>query len=227
MLLRDPSFSVAEPSDENEICIEDLFHPLIPNAVKNSIKFTCQKNICLLTGANMSGKSTFMKSIGLSIYLAQLGFPVPAKYMRFKLMDGIITSINLTDDLNLGYSHFYSEIKRIKTVAENLNKKQRLLVVFDELFRGTNLQDASEGSIEIINALSTIDKESFFVFSSHIYEIVNSLEKNNNIFFKYFKTQKNGDQFIRDYKLYDGSSMERFGMKLIKQERIIELIKAM
>src|SRR3546814_20833413 len=77
-----------------------------------------------------------------------LGFPVPATRMRTCVLDGLITTINLADNIGAGYSHFYTEVKRVKLVAERIQQTDRLLVIFDELFRGTNVKEAYERSAE-------------------------------------------------------------------------------
>lgn len=104
----------------------------------------------------MSGKSTFLKTIGLHIYLAHLGFPVPAKKLKISIFDGLFTTINLADNLNLGYSHFYSEVKKVKDIVLKINSKKNLIVIFDELFRGTNVKDAYDASLIIISTLAKI-----------------------------------------------------------------------
>ena len=98
----------------------------------------------------MAGKSTFLKALGVAIYISHLGFPVPAEKMSTTIYNGIITTINLSDNMNRGYSHFYSEVRRVKEVANKLKEKNRLLVIFDELFRGTNVKDAFDASLLII-----------------------------------------------------------------------------
>jgi DNA mismatch repair ATPase MutS len=79
----------------------DSFHPFLPEPVKNSFEFTDHSNVCFLTGPNMSGKSTFLKTMGLLVYLSHLGLPVPAKKYTTSIFEGLITTINLSDNLNL------------------------------------------------------------------------------------------------------------------------------
>lgn len=111
----------------------------------------------------MAGKSTFLKSIGLSVFISHLGFPVPATKMTTSIYNGIVSTINLSDNLNKGLSHFYSEVKRVKETALKLKESKKLLVIFDELFRGTNVKDASDASLLIIAAFSKIKKSTFLV----------------------------------------------------------------
>ena len=155
------------------------------NAVPNSIHVTTDSNIIFLTGANMAGKSTFMKSLSIAMFLAHAGFPVAAKKMEFAVLDGVYTTINLPDNLGMGASHFYAEVLRVKKMAQELSLKKDLFIVFDELFRGTNVKDAYEATIAITTAFAK-KRKSIFVISTHIIEAGDVLkEKCSNISFVY------------------------------------------
>ncbi|HBG57719.1 MAG TPA: DNA mismatch repair protein, partial [Porphyromonadaceae bacterium] len=120
------SFADVQPSDCNILKIDRLFHPLLADPVANTIEVTPQSNVIFLTGANMAGKSTFMKSFGIAVYLAHLGFPVPAREMTFSVRSGMYTTINLPDNLNQGYSHFYAEVLRLKKIANSINHARNM-----------------------------------------------------------------------------------------------------
>ncbi len=104
----------------------------------------------------MAGKSTFMKSFGIAVYLAHMGFPVPAAGMKFSVLNGMYTTINLPDNINKGYSHFYAEVVRVRKVAESIGNSKNLLVIFDELFRGTNVKDAYDATVAVTGLLPQI-----------------------------------------------------------------------
>jgi DNA mismatch repair protein MutS len=87
-------------SSNNNFQIKGLFHPFLENPVDNDFEISEGKNMCFLTGPNMAGKSTFLKSVGVSLYLSQIGFPVPAKYMKTSVFNGLLTTINLSDNIN-------------------------------------------------------------------------------------------------------------------------------
>src|SRR5690606_2267156 len=146
-VLQELSFPEYWDASTPQIEITGLFHPLVKNPVPNDWALSGSKSLCFLTGPNMAGKSTFLKSLGLSVYLAHLGFPVPAKSMRTTVYQGLVTTINLSDHMERGYSHFYSEVNRIKEVALMINSRKRMFVIFDELFRGTNVKDAHDASL--------------------------------------------------------------------------------
>lgn len=121
--------------------------------------------------------------LSVSVYLAHVGFPIPASAAQISLLSGLYTTINLSDNLNRGYSHFYSEVLRIKFIAERLKNKSNMLVVFDELFRGTNVKDAHDGSLAILSAFSKI-RTCFFAISTHIIEIADELADQPSILFR-------------------------------------------
>lgn len=212
-------------SDTPELEVTGLFHPLLKNAKSYDFEIGKECNMFFLTGPNMAGKSTFLKSIGLSIFISHLGFPVPASKMTTSIYNGIVSTINLSDNLSKGLSHFYSEVKRVKETALKLKEKKKLFVIFDELFRGTNVKDASDASLLIIESFSKIKKSTFFV-STHITEIATELSKSNTIRFKYFDSKLVNNKPTYDYKLKDGISHERLGMYIVQNEKIVEILKS-
>jgi DNA mismatch repair ATPase MutS len=203
--------------------IEEFYHPLLENAVPYSIEINESANLCFLTGPNMAGKSTFLKSVGLSVYLAHIGFPIPARKMTTTIYNGIVTTINLSDYINVGYSHFYSEVNRIKETILKIKDKKRLFVIFDELFRGTNVKDAFDGSLLIIKSFANIPESTFFI-STHITEVAEKVKELSNIQFKYFDSKLVDNIPIYEYKLESGISHERLGMYILKNEKIVEIL---
>lgn len=201
------------------------YHPLVPNAVSNDISITEKDNMIFLTGANMAGKSTFMKTFGIAVYLAHIGFPVPAKSMRFVIQDGMFTTINLADNLNMGFSHFYAEVARVKKVAESINKNERLIVIFDELFRGTNVKDAHEATVAVMDAFAG-NRQCIFIISTHIVEAGEDLKKlRDNIKFLYLPTIMEGNNPQYTYKVKEGITSDRHGMLIIQNEQILDILK--
>jgi DNA mismatch repair protein MutS len=217
------AYPVIVNNDECTLSFEGLFHPLLTQPVANDIDFSTNANLCFMTGANMAGKSTLLKSVGIAVLLAHIGFPVPASAMKTSLFNGLYTTINLSDNINAGHSHFYAEVLRIKEIAQNIQELKKVVVVFDELFRGTNVKDAYDASLQIIKALANI-KSCVFIVSTHIIEVGEQLKGTENIFFKCLKTTLNGTEAVYDYKLQDGITDERLGLKIIEDEGIFTLL---
>jgi hypothetical protein len=203
--------------------VREAFNPILSKPVSNSFTFERDSTICFVTGPNMAGKSTFLKTMGLMVYLAHLGFPVPAKSLKTTVFDGLFTTINLADNLNLGYSHFYSEVHRVKEIVVKINTEKNLFVIFDELFRGTNVKDAFDATLMIISALTKIQGNFFFI-STHILEVAEELEHLDSIVFNCFESELVDQVPVYDYKLKRGVSKERIGIFIIKQERIVEIL---
>jgi DNA mismatch repair ATPase MutS len=183
-------------------------------------------NFIFLTGANMAGKSTFIKSIGLNIFLAHIGLGVPAKSMTLSLFDGILTNINVTDNLAKGESFFYNEVQRIKNTVVRINDGRKWLVLIDELFKGTNIQDAMKCSTTVIRGLINI-RHALFVLSTHLYEIGEELKTYPNISFKYFETRANEFELEFSYQLKDGISNDRIGYLILQREGVVEILEGL
>ncbi|WP_065218883.1 MULTISPECIES: MutS-related protein [Butyricimonas] len=218
------AMAIARGNGENRIDLRGFSHPLMPGAVGNSIRIDREHNVLFLTGANMAGKSTLMKAFGIALYLAHMGFPVAAAAMEFTVHDGLYTSINMSDHLNMGYSHFYAEVARVKRVAEEVCSGKHLAVVFDELFKGTNVKDAYDATVAVMSAFGGSRNCSYMV-STHITEAGSALaEKSEHFRFMYLPTVMKGKVPTYTYRLTEGISSDRHGMMMVANERIVEII---
>ncbi|MDQ0106777.1 DNA mismatch repair ATPase MutS [Chitinophaga terrae (ex Kim and Jung 2007)] len=218
-------FVFPEALEEGDmLLLEGVYHPGVKNAVGNSITMNATQHVIFLTGANMAGKSTFLRSLSTAVYLAHMGFPVAAKRMQFRVLDGIYTTINLPDNLGMGASHFYAEVLRVKKIAGELHAGKSLLVIFDELFRGTNVKDAHEATVAVTGAF-TERKNSLFVISSHIVEAGEDLKQYPGTGFLYLPTRMNGLTPEYTYTLERGITDDRHGMIIIRNEGILDVLK--
>ena len=217
-------FPVPRPKGSGTLELEGVYHPELHAPVPNTLSMNADKTVVFLTGANMAGKSTFLRSFSTALYIAHMGFPVAAKRMEFAVMDEIYTTINLPDNLGIGASHFYAEVLRVKRMAIELGAGKSLFVVFDELFRGTNVKDAHEGTVEVTQAFAEM-KTSRFIISSHIVEAAAQLSKKSNIGFHYLPTVMNGSMPVYTYTLKEGVTDDRHGMIIIRNEGILETLK--
>ncbi|WP_372752878.1 hypothetical protein [Labilibaculum sp.] len=203
--------------------INGLFHPFLTSPIKNDFNILDGKNLCFVSGANMAGKSTFLKTVGLCVYLAHLGFPVPADEMKVSMFNGLYSTINISDDINRGFSHYYSEVRRVKEIALMIKEKKNVMVIFDELFRGTNVKDAFDATLMVAKGFSEI-KNSLFFISTHIVEVGRELEKLNSVDFKCFESYLRGAKAVYNYKLANGISTERLGLTILRSEKVMEII---
>lgn len=204
--------------------LEGVYHPALKDAVGNAFSMHAGRQVTFLTGANMAGKSTFLRSVSTAMYTAHMGFPVAATAMEFSVMDGMYTTINLPDNLGIGASHFYAEVLRVKKVATELSQGKSLFIVFDELFRGTNVKDAQEATVAVSRAFAG-RRTSMFIISSHIVEAGEALKQNSNIGFCYLPTRMRGHEPEYTYTLEEGITDDRHGMIIINKEGILDILK--
>jgi DNA mismatch repair ATPase MutS len=203
---------------------EGLYHVLLQNPLAYDMVMHQDENFLFLTGANMAGKSTLIKAVGSSVFLAHIGMGVPAKSMTLTIFDGLLSNINVMDNIAKGESYFYNEVQRIKNTIYKINDGKKWLVLIDELFKGTNVQDAMKCSLTVIKGLIKI-KNSLFILSTHLYEIGEELKQYPNIAFKYFETKVNEDQLEFTYQLKEGVSNDRIGYVILKREKVVDMLE--
>lgn len=218
------SYAQALPEEEYIFHAADLRHPSLEKAIGNALSLDRHRNVLFLTGANMAGKSTFMKSFGIALYLGHMGFPVAASEMVFSVKEGLYSSINVPDNLSLGHSHFYAEVQRVRTIAEEVSRSRSLVVVFDELFKGTNVKDAYEATLAVTEAFAEY-RNCCFIISTHIIEVGDALRRHDNLQFSYLPTVMEGPTARYTYQLKEGITSDRHGMMIIEQEGILEIIR--
>ena len=216
-----PSFT---RSEEPYLEVSALYHLLLPTPVSYDIQLDKAANFLFLTGANMAGKSTFIRAVGVSVFLAHVGMGVPAKEMRLSLFDGILSNINVVDNISKGESYFFNEVQRIRDTLVKISGKKKWLVLIDELFKGTNVQDAMKCSAAVIKGLIKI-QQSLFILSTHLYEIGDELKQYPNISFRYFETAVKDDQLEFSYQLKEGISNDRIGYLILKREKVVEMLE--
>ncbi len=206
--------------------VNGLYHVLLSKPVAYDVVMNRQTNFLFLTGANMAGKSTFIKSVGSAVFLAHIGMGVPAKKMELSLFDGMLSNINVIDNIAKGESYFFNEVQRIKATIQKVNDGRKWLILIDELFKGTNVQDAMKCSSTVIEGLLKI-KNSLFVLSTHLYEIAEALKVHPNIKFNYFETTVENDQLLFNYQLRQGISNDRLGYLILKKEGVVKMLEGL
>lgn len=201
-----------------------LRHPLLKDPTAYDITFDKSRNFLVLTGANMSGKTTFMRALGVGALLAHLGMGVPARSMRISFLQGIITNMQVEDNILKGESYFYAEVQRMKQTAEKLQQKQPHLVLMDELFKGTNVHDAYECTRAVVDGLMNHTNH-LLILSTHLYEVAQLFSNNDALLFSYFVTDLAEDGSYRfTYELRTGISNDRIGYRILQKEGVIDLL---
>lgn len=183
-------------SDKVELKFDNLKHPLIDENICVSNDFDCGNGVNIITGSNMGGKTTFLRTIGINLILMQAGTYVCSNNFiscYFK----VFTSMRIRDDVNKGISTFYGELLRIKDMIE-YNGKGNMLVLIDEIFKGTNYDDRMYGALEVISKLN--NKNTIAFITTHDFYLCDS----NNVSNFHVKEEYEGDRIIFDYKIRKG-----------------------
>ena len=200
-------YTTPEFIESEDIVLENLYHPLIHNPVKNSILI---KNNILFTGSNASGKSTFIKAVALNCILAQsLNTALCSKY-RCKFSK-VVTSMAIKDNILAGDSYFIAEIKSLKRLLDSLNGEIRVLAFVDEILKGTNTIERISASASILKYAESTNGR--LLVATHDMELTQILETYENYHFSETVTE---DGVTFDYKLKKGPSNTRNALKLLK-----------
>jgi hypothetical protein len=196
-----------------------LGHPLIParKRVSNSIDFT-DKPFIILTGSNMSGKSTFLRTLGINLVLANAGAPVCASEASVHPMD-ILVSMRLSDSLADSESYFFAEVKRLKEIMNGLDEK-RCFVLLDEILRGTNSDDKRTGTIEVVKKV--IAKQAIGAIATHDLEVCNTTDEfPDQLVNKCFEVEIVNNDLHFDYRLRDGICKNKSATFLMQKIGVI------
>lgn len=210
-----PEWAVPEITEGSFILkAKGLGHPLLGyKKVCNDITINNDKNILLITGSNMSGKSTFLRTIGINLILSYIGSAVCAERFEGSLMN-IFTCMRISDNLENNISSFYAEILRIKMIVENVRKDKKVLFLLDELFKGTNSIDRHEGAKALIKQLG--EQGASGLISTHDLELCNLEQEYSRIKNYHFQEYYINNELKFDYKLRGGASKTRNALYLIR-----------
>ncbi|WFA10112.1 MutS family DNA mismatch repair protein [Tissierella sp. Yu-01] len=192
---------------------EDLGHPLLINRVSNDLTINKDHRVVLITGSNMSGKSTLLRTAGVNLVLAYAGAPVCSSYFKTSIMD-IMTCMRVEDNLSESISSFYAELLRIKSIIEEAKSGTRVFYLLDEIFRGTNSIDRHTGAKVLVNKLS--DTNSIGMVSTHDLELCDLESENSRIVNFHFREFYEDNEIHFDYKLRSGVSTTRNAIYLMK-----------
>ncbi len=212
-------FIFPELNNDKSISLKDLGHPLIPSIkrVCNSVDFSEHKFI-ILTGSNMSGKSTFLRTLGINMVLAGIGAPICSSTASVHPMR-VWVSMRLSDSLNDNESYFFAEIKRLKEVIEAI-KEESCFVLLDEILRGTNSDDKRNGTIEVIKKM--IPNNVIGAIATHDLEVCETTKLFPEFLTnKCFEVEIINNELVFDFKLRDGICRNKSATFLMKKMEII------
>ncbi len=217
-----PEYVFPDPvTDQFNFEASNLGHPLIPKSecVTNNISISRWNQYCIVTGANMSGKSTFLRTVGTNYVLAMIGAPVFAS--RFTFYPILLhSSIRTSDSLARKESFFYSELRRLKQIITELESGQQTFILLDEILKGTNSKDKQAGSIALLEQL--IKYQSVGLIATHDLSLGDLIRQYpDNIQNLCFEIQIIDDQMSIDYKLQEGVCQNLNATFLMKKMGIL------
>ncbi|RFS16373.1 hypothetical protein D0T08_11850 [Emticicia sp. C21] len=216
------TYTVPEVSDSVILDVTQLGHPLLKKGKSVNNDFSVNKNeqIFIVTGANMAGKSTFLRAVGSNFILAMLGARVHAEKFVFKPIQ-VYTCMRITDSIDEGESYFHAELLRLQHVVKMLETGKEIFVILDELLKGTNSKDKLQGSELFLEKLIQY-KTAFGMIATHDLDLTNMAakypEKIKNICFEIII---DGDKMTFDYKLRAGVTQNMNALFLMKQMGIV------
>ena len=215
-------FVYPEPVDTLVLRAEEMGHPFIPASVRvpNNFELIAKGEFAIITGANMAGKSTFLRTVGINLVLAMSGLPVCAKNFEFTPRK-IFSSMRTSDSLNENESYFYAELKRLKQLIDRLKEEEDLFILLDEILKGTNSVDKQKGSQLALEKILKLKGTG--IIATHDLALTD-MEKSfpNQIKNQCFEIEIEKAKIEFDYKLYDGVTKNMNAMLLMEQMGIIE-----
>lgn len=204
----------------------EMGHPLMPRnqCVKNGINIRGKSHFIVITGANMAGKSTYLRTIGSNYLLACIGAPVCCKHMEI-YPSQLITSLRTTDSLSENESYFFAELKRLKLIIEKLQQGKELFIMLDEILKGTNSIDKQKGSLSLIKQLLHLKANG--IIATHDLLMGTLAEKYPNQIQNFrFEADINNNELTFSYKIQEGIAqnmnacflMEKMGIVMDNKE---------
>lgn len=214
-----PEFCFPEITEQPELQFKELGHPMIAakRRITNTVDFTDHPFI-ILTGSNMSGKSTFLRTLGVNMILSNAGSVICASEARVFPMD-VLVSMRLSDSLTDNESYFFAEVKRLGEIMR-VAKQQRCFVLLDELLRGTNSDDKRSGTIAVVRKLA--EGNAIGVIATHDLEVCQTTDEYpQKLVNKCFEVTIESNELKFDYLLRDGICRNKSATFLMRQMGII------
>lgn len=207
---------------EFKVVAQDMGHPLIAPDVRvsNSIEIANRPAVTIITGANMAGKSTFLRTLAVNLILGMNGAPICAKSFAFSPVK-ILSSIKIQDSLMNRESYFYAELLRLSEILEKIKEQPQSIIILDEILRGTNTKDKQQGSIGLLRKI--IDTQGVVVIATHDLVIGKMEEEYPEYVSNYcFEVEIDSDKLSFDYKLKRGISSKLNASFLMRKMGVID-----
>jgi hypothetical protein len=208
------------------LTLAGIRHPLLPHGVANDVRLDATERVLLLTGPNMAGKSTLLRAVGIAVYCAHLGMAVAALEASIPMHDRLIVSITVRDDLQRAESLYLAEIRRVRTIVNAVERGESVLAIGDEVFRGTNVGDATDATALLVDGLSQA-RHGTFILSSHLAEVAASRRARTGVACWCMEVDASGEDPQFTFRATPGVSDVRLGMRLLDREGVGPTLRRM
>ena len=198
-----------------------VFHPLLREPVANDVSLGDRTRVTFMTGPNMAGKSTYLRSVAVLVVLAQVGAAVPAHSARLSPFNRLFAAVTVRDSLSHQESFFLAEVRRVGALVQCLHSDSRVLAIVDEMFKGTNVHDATEATGLVVRGLAG-SESAVAIVASHLAELGDQFMLERTIRLLHFSVEIDEGRPRFDYRLRDGVSHARIGMHILAMEGIID-----
>lgn len=216
-----PDSIYAKFSDNESIHIIGLGHPFVlaTKRVVNNVELKDSEHFLIITGPNMAGKSTYLRSLGLAFICANAGFPIIAKECEIPKLK-LYSSMRTTDDLTVESSYFHAELTRLRFIMDAIEKGEKVFVILDEILKGTNSKDKEIGSAKFLQKLERLKTKG--VIATHDLSLCNLAEGNNSFKNMYFDSTIDGENLSFDYKIRNGICQNMNASFLLKKMNLVD-----
>ena len=216
-----PETTFAKFHDSAKIDILGLGHPFIPakKRVLNDVKYAENEQYYIITGPNMAGKSTFLRSIGWALISANAGFPIMAQSCSMPRLK-LFTSMRNADDLKEESSYFYAELVRLRFIVDAIEKGENVFVILDEILKGTNSRDKEQGSAGLMRKLAKLSSRG--IIATHDLALCNLAAENTAFVNYYFDSTIDKDELHFDYLLRQGTCKNMNASFLLKKMQLVD-----
>jgi DNA mismatch repair ATPase MutS len=213
----------AELKDDvkSKIEIKQVGHPIIgvDKLVSNDFTLEHDEQFAIITGPNMAGKSTFLRSVGVNLMLAKAGFPVMAEKFVFPNMN-LYSSMRTSDNLSDETSYFHAELLRLRFIMDAIERGEPVFIILDEILKGTNSKDKEEGSAKFLQKLSDLGARG--IIATHDLSLTSLADKNKQMINLYFDTTIEGEDISFDYTMREGVAKNMNASFLLKKMKLTD-----
>lgn len=219
-LFNHPNSVFAEFGSSRELHIQELAHPFISREiqVRNDLTLSNDERFYIVTGPNMAGKSTYLRSVGWAFISANAGFPVLAKKCIIPKLR-LYTSMRTADDLTEKSSFFHAELKRLRFIVDAIERGEQVFVILDEILKGTNSKDKEEGSAGLLRKLAKLEASG--IIATHDLSLCKLADESPDFRNRFFDSTIANDELIFDYRIRDGICQNMNASFLLKRMGLV------